>query len=333
MDTIRNYLENMFLALPQTPEVLRAKEELYTMMEDKYLELKASGKTENEAIGIVIAEFGNLEELAETLGLTGNFSTETASDQTEPLRIISADEADEYLRYSKKAALQVALGVMLCIFAPVPLIYFSGMSELAPFSMSEGTTIFMGLLLLFVLVAVAVALFIVQGTSEDYYKHLKKESFQLDTAALSYVEMLHSQFRASFTVQISIGVVLCILSVIPLLGSAIFFPERQELHVTLTCLLLILVGIGVFLLVHAGMISESFQVLMQDAEYTPQSKAIKRDEIMKGISSSYWSIVTLLYLGISFLFHCWGISWIIWVAAASFEPILRKMIKAKRAGK
>ena len=47
METIKNYLENMFSHLPNTPEVQKAKYELYQMMEDKYLEMKAEGKSEN----------------------------------------------------------------------------------------------------------------------------------------------------------------------------------------------------------------------------------------------------------------------------------------------
>ncbi len=40
MEAIRNYLETMFLNLPNTPEVYKAKNELWQMMEDKYTELK-----------------------------------------------------------------------------------------------------------------------------------------------------------------------------------------------------------------------------------------------------------------------------------------------------
>ena len=69
METIKNYLETMFKNLPQTEKVLKAKSELLQMMEDKYTELVNQGKSENEAIGTVIAEFGNLEELAEDLGI------------------------------------------------------------------------------------------------------------------------------------------------------------------------------------------------------------------------------------------------------------------------
>ncbi|MBQ8053314.1 MAG: hypothetical protein IJ198_05895 [Lachnospiraceae bacterium] len=69
METIRNYLNAMFAGLPDTPEVRRAYEELAAMMEDKYTELTEEGISENEAVGTVISEFGNLEELAQTLGI------------------------------------------------------------------------------------------------------------------------------------------------------------------------------------------------------------------------------------------------------------------------
>lgn len=71
MEAIREYLNNLFMSLPETPEVLRAKAELLEMMEDKFDELVNEGKTEKEAIGTVISEFGNLEELAQELGIDG----------------------------------------------------------------------------------------------------------------------------------------------------------------------------------------------------------------------------------------------------------------------
>ncbi|MBR4528793.1 MAG: hypothetical protein IKO80_00795 [Lachnospiraceae bacterium] len=69
METLRNYLETMFQRYPQTAEAEKAKAELWQMMEDKYNELLADGKKETEAVGIVISEFGDPEEVAESLGL------------------------------------------------------------------------------------------------------------------------------------------------------------------------------------------------------------------------------------------------------------------------
>lgn len=72
METIKSYLETMFANMPNTPEVLRAKQELWGMMEDKYrmklLELlylnsailmnfpKHSDLTDNSTIHLLITE-------------------------------------------------------------------------------------------------------------------------------------------------------------------------------------------------------------------------------------------------------------------------------------
>ena len=93
MNAIRNYLDNMFRNLPNTEEVRRAKTELLEMMEDKYEELIKEGKTENEAVGIVISEFGNLDELADSLGI----SEAVAENPDENKPMLSLDRVKEYL--------------------------------------------------------------------------------------------------------------------------------------------------------------------------------------------------------------------------------------------
>ena len=69
MEKIKNYLDTMFSNFPKTDEVEKAKSELYQMMEDKYTELVDEGKSENEILGIIIGEFGNVSELAEEFGI------------------------------------------------------------------------------------------------------------------------------------------------------------------------------------------------------------------------------------------------------------------------
>ena len=57
MEAIRNYLDALFIKLPDTEETRAAKEALGQKMEHRYQELIAQGKTEGEAIGIVISEY------------------------------------------------------------------------------------------------------------------------------------------------------------------------------------------------------------------------------------------------------------------------------------
>lgn len=114
METIKNYLENMFSHLPNTPEVQKAKYELYQMMEDKYNELISEGKSDNEAIGIVISEFGNLDELADSLGIK---SFVDPSQAMPAAKTLSRETAAAFLRDSAKQAYLRAFGVLLCILA------------------------------------------------------------------------------------------------------------------------------------------------------------------------------------------------------------------------
>lgn len=74
MDTIKSYLNNIFGNLPKTNQILKLKSDLLLNMEEKYNELKNDGKSENEAIGIVISEFGNVDELISGMGI--NYSNE-----------------------------------------------------------------------------------------------------------------------------------------------------------------------------------------------------------------------------------------------------------------
>ena len=68
METIRDYLETMFGKLPSTPESQKAKADLLSMMEEKYEELRSENVEETEAVAKVIADFGNIDEVAADLG-------------------------------------------------------------------------------------------------------------------------------------------------------------------------------------------------------------------------------------------------------------------------
>lgn len=128
MEAIRNYLETMFLNLPNTPEVYKAKNELWQMMEDKYTELKNEGKSENEAVGTVIAEFGNLDELAEDLGIK-QFVHQPRQEQTPNAVSLSMEDVRQFLREHSRHSYFVALSVFCLSFLPAAR-SFSGLLQI-----------------------------------------------------------------------------------------------------------------------------------------------------------------------------------------------------------
>lgn len=74
----------MFAPYPPTPQVLEAKAELRSMMEDAYTGARAAGRSRNEALGQAISEFGNLQEVAPLLGLHQEEQEEAMSNSSEP---------------------------------------------------------------------------------------------------------------------------------------------------------------------------------------------------------------------------------------------------------
>lgn len=69
MDAINDYINNVFLSLPQNEDTLRLKAELLENMRAKYEDLRQEGKSDSEAVGIVLGDFGSMDELISTMNL------------------------------------------------------------------------------------------------------------------------------------------------------------------------------------------------------------------------------------------------------------------------
>ncbi len=354
MDTIMNYLENTFMNFPQTPEVVRAKEDLAEMMEDKYNELTAEGKLENEAVGIVISEFGNIQELADELGIQSqkvkpetnakkqhkvlfeqelkkdtdklnemHEYTDTINESFEDnLRFISNIEAEEYLFAVKQTSIRIAAGVMLCIYSPILLILLFGMKDNNMSGISDGIAGGVGISALLLMSACAVGLFIHAGMKLESYEYLKKECFTLDKEFRQILYQRRESGRGIFMVKIIAGVVLCILSVVPMIMIAgILGTGTNDFPIYVAvALLLIITGIAVSLFITAGMWEESYKIILQEKEYSIERK--RRNKWKDTIEAVYWPVITAIYLFLSFTSGKWGTTWIIWpLAGILFEVI------------
>lgn len=315
METIKMYIKNLFQDMPETEAVERAKAQLLEMMEDKYNELKNQGKSENEAIGVVISEFGNIDELKEELGLNRKTATSENSNEKDSenmnVKRISLSDAKEFIEETGKFGLKVATGVIMCILSVVPLILLGGFSEN---DAEPGMNIALGLIFLFVLISIAVAIFIINGVKYQKYEYLKKEKFILENDANTYVKDLKESYRNTFAVRITVGVMLCIISVIPVVTAGILFEDRgDKFAVSSVAMLLIIIAVAVFILVTTGMKMDCYKQLLQEEEYAPSQKT--NSNLVEKIGAVYWPIVVAIFLGWSFLTMDWGRTWIIWPIA------------------
>lgn len=230
---------------------------------------------------------------------------------------VSMEEANQYLDMKSRGSRIVANATSLCILSPVPLIVLGTMTE-------DHILIGFSLVLLLVLVAIAVYLFVNYGLRESHMQHLEKESFETEYGVSGMVRERREQYEPTFIRNIAIGVVLCILSVIPTIMAGVMEVEDYMSGISVG-LLLIIVSIGVNILIRAGMIKSSYDTLLQEGEYTIEEKYLKKKT--DAFSGAYWCLMVAIYLGWSFWTNNWKFTWIIWPVAGVLYAAVLGMVK------
>lgn len=277
-----------------------------------------------------IPDLKRILQMSELFGVTTDYllkdeiEEEPLNEYTETNTIkVSMEEANQYLDMKSKGSRIVANATSLCILSPVPLIVLGTMTE-------DHILIGFSLVLLLVLVAIAVYLFVNYGLRESHMQHLEKEIFETEYGVSGMVRERRDKYEPTFTRNIAIGVVLCILSVIPTIMAGVMEVEDYMSGISVG-LLLIIVSIGVNILIRAGMIKSSYDTLLQEGEYTIEEKHLKKKT--DAFSGAYWCLMVAIYLGWSFWTNNWKFTWIIWPVAGVLYAAVLGMVKMTIEGR
>lgn len=233
---------------------------------------------------------------------------------------LTLTEAQEFYLWSKRRASMIAAGVFLCILSPVPLFFLFSLFHNNPnVDVIAGGG---GVCALLFLVALAVGLFIQEQGLNKKWKWLQTKPFSCDQEVKDFAYACEEQEQRNHTLSIALGVSLCVLSPIPLILGAMFLPE--EWVVAMVGFLLMIVGMGVYLIVLTNLRKEGWQMLSQEGEYTPIGK--RQTQVQESLGSVYWCVITGIYLWWSFASQKWDFTWIIWPLAAIAFGIFTKLL-------
>ena len=235
------------------------------------------------------------------------------------VRRLTLAEANEYLAWEEKSSLRIAAATFLCVFSPIPLVFLAGAAEAAKYGVTENMATLAGITMLFLLIAAAVAVFISCGFKSEPYKFLEKEMFDTEYGVTGMVSERQKAYRPTYVRCNIIGIVLCVLSPVPVVAGAMTGDEF--LTVVTVCVLLLLVAVSAAFLVAAGVRWSGMQKILQSGDYAPAEK--KRSETENALSAAYWLIATAVYLGWSFTTGGWKETWIVWpVAGVLYAAVL-----------
>lgn len=253
------------------------------------------------------------------------------SPEEELPRRVSMEEARAFLAVKAGQAGAIAFAVALCIISPVCLLFLAAAQETGKILVSENAAAGIGLVVLLLIVAIAVAIFIFCEMKTAQYDYLDKVKIETDYGVTGMVKELKNEFQDTYTRCNIIGTCCCILAVLPLFAVMIF-TEDDFMMTAAVCVLLLIVSVGVYFFVSAGVRWESMQKLLQEGDYTVVNK--RSEAAFEPVGKVYWLIVTAVYLGYSFCSNDWKMSWIVWpVAGVLFAAVKVICVAALRRKK
>ena len=277
-----------------------------------------------------IPDMGRIIQLSELFGVSTDYllkdeleqtveSQETTPDSL--IRTVSMEEANAFLKTKEENARRVALAVMLCILSPAALILLGGAREAGMINWSDNTVGGVGLIILILMVLPAVGLFVASWQRISRFEYLEKEPVETLYGVTGMVRERKEKFQPVHSRHMILGILLCIASTIPLFVSLIFDEEGSFVQVAGLAAILLLAAVGVLLIVRVSIIQGSYQMLLEEGDYTRENKQTHGKYGL--ISVIYWCLVTAAYLAWIFIGDSGNHSWILWpVAGVAFAAVL-----------
>ena len=262
--------------------------------------------------------------------LTQRVPRPAASKAEETIRRVTQEETKRFLQLQTAAISKTTLGVALCVWSPIALIGLPVLSSILHWRLSEEICSGIGLCVLLVMVAAGVALLLTVKGKLREFAYLEQEPVEPDSGAREQAIFLQRETSALCTRQNTIGVVLCILSALPLF-ALMCVPCVPDGFYSLVVCTLLLVGIACLLLVRTGSMRGAVDKLLEQGDYTRENKAKSR--FVGAVSAAYWLVVTA-----AFLFYTFGpngngqpqYSWFIWAIAGVLYGALMAALSVYR---
>lgn len=240
------------------------------------------------------------------------------------------EQAADYLALRQAAAPKLALATLLCVLSPAALLLLAALSDRPGAAISENAAAGIGLCVLLVLVAAAVAVFITCAAQVKAYAFLESEPFETACGVTGMVRERRAAFAPRHTRGKVVGTVLCILSAVPLF-IVVCLDGPDLLYVGAVCLLLVLAGIGSAVFVSGGVYWAAMDRLLEEGDYVRPRK--RQNGVVGAVSGIYWLVTTAAYL--LWTFGPWWDAqpqdtWILWAVAGVLYGAVMALVRGIR---
>lgn len=281
------YLDGMFAGYPDTSDTRAARRDLRAMMDDKYEDLTASGMTTNTAIGSVIAEFGDLDEVAPLLGLT----TTDLDDST----IITPENARSYLTASYQQRLRRSIGIGLLISSPAPLLLFLAIRLFTGPGSSAASALFaVGVFLSLVFVGAGIALLMRVKNALDPFQPISQSRLLTTSSARETVREWRDGHQLRQGLITALGRATLIVSPLPLIVAiTIAYYHNSSIGIGLAAMVFLL-GCGCAAYAYDNATRTAEREILQEGIYSPARRTQRKWR--SPLAICYWVVVIAILM-------------------------------------
>lgn len=315
MQIIDNYLDTVFTGYPQTPRTEEVKRELRAMMDDVYSGAIAAGRTQSEAVGQAIAEFGSMDEITALLGVP-------EGETTDALPTITVSQARNFADVYYRTRWLLAWAVALFVLSPIPLV---SLNLAASGSVSPMLASTVGLSILLPGVAAGVGMLIWRAQKLSAFTLITQGAGQASSGVEAFAQELKQKHSDSRTRALIIAIALWILAGLPLIVLGVFTqempqPQADQYLAVGMAVTLVLVACGLLVFLSANWAYAAADRLSTESLAKASGADFDRyPSWAKVFFAGYWPLMVAIYLAWSFISGSWDRSWILWpIAGVAF---------------
>ena len=236
------------------------------------------------------------------------------------LRKVSIEDAQRYIKIVKKNTPSAVIATVLFVLCPVTLIILAGLSNCVPGTISEAFAAVVGLIVLFISIAVGVALWIAVDAKEKEFEFLDNEDFDTLYGVDGMVKEAHISFDKKRIPLLILAVLFCILCPVGIITAGIL-EAPDMLIICMIDLLLFMVAFAVGIFIYIARIGGIYSKLLRENVITAEEK--KRKRIIGKLSGTYWCLVVVVFMIFGLGFNRWELSGVIFpIAGVLFAALI-----------
>lgn len=184
--------------------------------------------------------------------------------------------------------------------------------------------------------AIASASFMQNQQLSEKYRWIETQPHQLGFQVDEILERDQRANREIWQKQTITGTSLCILSALPLVITSSILDDDLPIAISLLATIA-LISAGVYQLMRSADLKKGYQILLQGPQASTRwgqssddDPEFKKDPIWTHVQNSYWGLVLVSYLTISFVFRAWAWSWILFVIAPFLFDLVQLLYRHYR---